>query len=314
MLYFAGRMALLLGGLMFGLILVCRMIAPSLPSQGQLVYVVSLSSDLQLFTTDLSRNLTVRLLTSIHNDYQPTLATTTREIVFVSDRDGDSDLYAMSADGRNFRQLTHNSYDDLAPQWSPDGTTILYQSNPNRNSQLYLMSPQGTDIRQLTQLSRAVARPAWSPDGNSVTYDSEGEIYIYNLADSTSQRLTTDSAWDQQPLWTQDGTAILYESYRGRFWYLYRVAVENGTPYRIATAEASDQHVALFGEDNRIVFQSTRNYPLRLYSLDLDRPETITPIPIPPESTMSLYALFGVQDDYIARWTDILQPVWVGWN
>jgi TolB protein len=48
------------------------------------------------------------------------------EIVFVSDRGGDFDLYLMNADGSDVRQLTRTpERHEFAPRWSPDGERLL---------------------------------------------------------------------------------------------------------------------------------------------------------------------------------------------
>ncbi len=41
-----------------------------------------------------------------------------RQIGFVSTRDGNSEIYVMNANGTNQRRLTHNDEDDYDPAWS----------------------------------------------------------------------------------------------------------------------------------------------------------------------------------------------------
>ncbi len=49
-------------------------------------------------------------------------------LAFISERDGDWDLYTMDADGGNVQQLTNDPAFDTFPIWSPDGATIMFQS------------------------------------------------------------------------------------------------------------------------------------------------------------------------------------------
>ncbi|NIM51841.1 MAG: hypothetical protein GTO22_21785, partial [Gemmatimonadales bacterium] len=45
-------------------------------------------------------------------------------IAFMSDRDGNWEIYVMGADGSNPVRLTDNPASDYDPAWSPDGTRI----------------------------------------------------------------------------------------------------------------------------------------------------------------------------------------------
>ncbi len=45
--------------------------------------------------------------------------TTAPEIAFVSDRDGNGEIYVMDADGSNQTRLTNNPATDWTTSWSP---------------------------------------------------------------------------------------------------------------------------------------------------------------------------------------------------
>jgi len=290
-------------------------LSPQVSSDGQIIYVVSLFAKLQLYTSHLSRNLTVRVHQSTNsNDYQPTVSSATGDVVFVSDRLGDTELFMLSATGHYLRQLTDNDHDDLYPQWSPDGKAIIYQSNPDGLSQFFLMDADGTNSRQLTDIPQAVARPWWSPDGTQITYDSGGEIYSYDIASAKAERLTDDSFWDQLPSWSPDGDVIVYESNRGADWRLYSINLLTRDLIPISQPDRTDQHITWTDEPQQIIFQSTRQFPGRLYTLNLDNPQQIDVIMLPPQSGSSLYLLFGIRDVLEHDWTDVIEPEWIRRN
>jgi hypothetical protein len=47
-------------------------------------------------------------------------------IAFVSDRDGNTEIYVMNADGTGQTRLTKDPGSDWSPVWSPDGTKIAF--------------------------------------------------------------------------------------------------------------------------------------------------------------------------------------------
>ena len=50
-------------------------------------------------------------------------------IAFVSERDGNMEIYVMDNDGGNPRRLTNNPLDEWYPSWSPDGKRIAFTTS-----------------------------------------------------------------------------------------------------------------------------------------------------------------------------------------
>jgi hypothetical protein len=89
-----------------------------------------------------------------------------RRIVFTSDRDGDSEIYIMDADGANAARLTHAPGRDAHPFLSRDGRRMIFQSPRanGRDTNIFVQNLDGSGLVQLTDVSGFAGVPVYSPD------------------------------------------------------------------------------------------------------------------------------------------------------
>jgi len=72
------------------------------------------------------------------------------QIAFVSNRDGNNEIYVMDADGTKARDVSNSPADDHAPAWSPDGTRIAFASDREESADIYMMNADGGNVIRLT--------------------------------------------------------------------------------------------------------------------------------------------------------------------
>ena len=84
-------------------------------------------------------------------------------IAFVSNRDGNFEIYVMDADGSNQTRLTNDPGWDTMPAWSPDGSRLAFGSDRDGNAEIYVMDADGSNQRNLTNNPAWDGDPAWSP-------------------------------------------------------------------------------------------------------------------------------------------------------
>jgi dipeptidyl aminopeptidase/acylaminoacyl peptidase len=136
-------------------------------------------------------------------------------LVFDSTRDGNTELYLMSADGSGPRRLTDDPHEDWGQTWSPDGTRIAFNSDRSGAMQIYTVATDGSQLTRLTHDDVESVTPAWSPDGQSIAYARRGddeEIWAMAADGSNPRNLSNspasnESVWDGA--WGRDGR-ILY--------------------------------------------------------------------------------------------------------
>jgi TolB protein len=114
------------------------------------------------------RELPIEQLTNSSNSsYAPSWSHDGEQIVFISDRGGDPDVYIMSAEGTNATRLTSNDNDaeDRAPVFTPDDRFVAFISNRQDDRfQSYLLSVDGDVLVRLTDSERDDQRIVYRPE------------------------------------------------------------------------------------------------------------------------------------------------------
>ena len=142
-------------------------------------------------------------------------------IAFVSDRDGNPEIYVVNADGTDLTRLTDTPGAEGEPVWSPDGQRIAFLYGD-----IYVMNADGTDRTQITDISAGKENIAWSPDGQRIlfrvvfsrTSNARGwVIYVVNADGTGITQLTTTYTQGPPELrsqigWSPDSRRIVFSS------------------------------------------------------------------------------------------------------
>lgn len=180
-------------------------------------------------------------------DSRPAWSPDSTRIAYVSDYDGDADIYTINADGSGIKRLTNNDHPDSRPVWSPDGSRIAYVSLHNgRHTDIFVMNADGSDITQLTAYDDAETNhyngaPSWSPDGKRIAYVSavHGLYQRHVMNADGTQRVTAsvDNCLSYDPAaWSPDSTMIAFGCHDS---HLHLFNLSDGT---VTSLETSDMY------------------------------------------------------------------------
>ena len=187
-------------------------------------------------------------------------------IAFVSDRDGDDEIYAMNADGSGLARLTNNPAYDAFPSWSPDGRRVAFVSDRgDGDDEIYAMNADGSGLARLTDNPAQDSFPSWSPDGRKIAFmsdrdDENGEIYAMNADGSGLARLTNNSDGDYFPSWSPDGRRIAFTSDRDdENGEIYAMNADGSGVARLTNNSDGDYLPSWSPDGRRIAFTSDRD-------------------------------------------------------
>lgn len=90
-----------------------------------------------------------RVLTDNDSDTAPHISPDGQKVIFMSQRQGNWDIYMVNLDGSNLTQLTVDEAQDGLPTWSPDGQVIAFVSNRGGSWAVWAMTSRSRGIRQL---------------------------------------------------------------------------------------------------------------------------------------------------------------------
>ncbi|MBN1135542.1 MAG: protein kinase [Anaerolineae bacterium] len=125
--------------------------SPSWLPSGRIVYGGCLGNDCGIIVTNADGSYPYQVAAG-GAETNPEASPDSRQVVFMSRRDGNWEVYLVDIDGDNLRRLTKDPADDGLPTWSPDGQYIAFVSNRGGEWAIWVMRPDGSGQRLLFPL------------------------------------------------------------------------------------------------------------------------------------------------------------------
>ena len=138
-------------------------------------------------------------------DYNPCWSPNSHKIAFISERDGNPEIYVMNSDATELKRITESSGIEYDIAWSPDGRKIAFASDQDGSPEIYVVDIRDGEIERLTRNSVRDDQPVWSRDGKHIAFvsylDGDGEIVMMDADGKNQQRLTNNAYDDYAPTW-----------------------------------------------------------------------------------------------------------------
>lgn len=175
-------------------------------------------------------------------DAEATTSPNQKEVVFTSTRDGDLDLYVMSAEGKNPRRVTSDLGYDGGAFFTHDGKRLIYRAyhpqtekekaeyranlkqNVYRPSwlELFIVDKDGKNKKQITNLKGGTFAPFMFPGDKRVIFASNYtnprgrnfNIYAIDVDGKNLEQITFSGTFDSFPMFSPDGKKLVWASNR----------------------------------------------------------------------------------------------------
>lgn len=200
-------------------------------------------------------------------------------ISFISERDGDREVYVIDQRGQNERRITQRpDTADYNGPVSPDGKYILVTSvsgNAHGRKQQFLRLPLAGGLPTPLGPPRSLLRhPAFSPDGRFLFFEGSTEkfreIFRLRLDLGKGELLTNNREGNFWPSLSPDGKSLAFVSSRDQVAEVYVLRLGEKSARRLTHTERDEWHPAWSPDGKLLLFSSDRDGADRIYLQPLD--------------------------------------------
>lgn len=135
------------------------------------------------------------------------------------------DLHLFDLANGDTMNLTYDIGTATSVDWSPTGGQLVFVGGSGGQTDLYMIDADSSNLARLTEYQSFIERPAWSPDGRWIAFvsahdhpDTERnsrnsyEIYLMDVQNGSTRRLTNNMSYDHMPAWSPDGSKLVFVS------------------------------------------------------------------------------------------------------
>jgi serine/threonine protein kinase/Tol biopolymer transport system component len=156
-----------------------------------------------------------RQLTSGRKNVDEVIWAANHEILFTSNKSGQTNLWMIPAGGGELTQVTQGAVPIMGPRISADNKTLVYIQQ-EEIAHIWISSIDGSNARQITSADIRLTSASFSPDGKHISYirtdvdpyNPQAHLYVMDRDGKNQRQLTSGSEVVDLSNWSPDSRWI----------------------------------------------------------------------------------------------------------
>jgi len=192
-------------------------------------------------------------------------------------------LYTLKAEKNSYQTAFYQGYLEVKENQTTNiGELILSKIGETggimvviKDGDIYIQNADGTNKRLATEHTEATEKnPSISPDGRYLAYssnaDGDDEIYLLDLTNKLTTKLTNNTASDDYPAFSPGGTHIAYSSNITGDYDICMMDIFGQGTINLTNSPGINETQPSFSPDGRYILFSSSASPSDIYIMNID--------------------------------------------
>jgi TolB protein len=238
----------------------------------KILYQGNTSGHWQLYIMDRKTGTHIPILPGKFNDNFPDWSYDNQWIAFVSDRNGNEEIYLMRTDGSELKRITTDPGRDIHPYFSPDGRYLLFNSTrANESFDVYRFTLSTGELKQLTAtpLNETCAR--YAPDMKNIVFlrndETSDDIFMADSLMMNPVNISGDPhIQDGWPMFSYDNQKIYWSSMENGSYCIYSIHKDRSSKTKLTSAgrDEEDARVSVSREGTSMIYNKRKGATIEI--------------------------------------------------